>query len=178
MCRVTIDPLQRLLQLALYVIPGHLTIARRPTINVYRFHAYRDKYVTRRTEYTTSFLIPILIFKAAAWDANAFRSRDVFPIRFNLGVARSTTRGIEKRKKEAKKKGKENESVSCKGISMFPCDWWKRGCITMKSFDSQLRGRTYITSVGLEISKGRSILRRDNYLKQQTRMVFPLLTTD
>lgn len=82
------------------------------------------------------------------------------------------------RKRQKKKKGKENESVSCKGISMFPCDWWKRGCITMKSFDSQLRGRTYITSVGLEISKGRSILRRDNYLKQQTRVVFPLLTTD
>lgn len=177
MCRVTIDPLQRLLQLALYVIPGHLTIARRPTINVYRFHAHGDKYVTRRTECTTSVLIPILIFKAAALDANAFRSRDVFPIRFNLDVACSTTHGIENRKKE-EKKGKENESVSCNGISMFPCDWWKRGCITMKSFDSQLRGRTYIMSVGLEISKERSILRCDNYLKQQPGMVFPLLSTD
>lgn len=134
MCRVTIDPLQRLLQLALYVIPGHLTIARRPTINVYRFHTHGDKYVTRRTEYTTSFLIPILIFKAAAWDANAFRSRDVFPIRFNLGVARSTTHGIEKRKKEEKREKKikayrvtgsrcspatdENEAVSLWKVSI------------------------------------------------------------
>lgn len=83
-----------------------------------------------------------------------------------------------RRERKRGKKGKENESVSRNGISMFPCDWWKRGCITMKSFDSQLRGRTYITPVGLEISKGRSILRRDNYLKQQPGMVFPLLSRD
>ena len=34
-----------------HTVPGHLTIARRPTINAYRFHAHRDKYgVARGTE--------------------------------------------------------------------------------------------------------------------------------
>lgn len=146
-----------------HTVPGHLTIARRPTINAYRFHAHRDKYgVARGTECRRAPLVPgtNTIFKAPSGENMWWMPRDMYFFFFFQSDlistnARSTTirRYREDRRKEEGKRGEgkeENESVSRNGISL-----WRRDTSTVKSFDSQLSWNTYITPLNLEISIGR-----------------------
>lgn len=103
-----------------HTVPGHLTIARRPTINAYRFHAHRDKYgVARGTECRRAPLVPgtNTIFKAPSGENMWWMLRDMYFFFFQSDListnARSTTirRYREDRRKEEGKGGRERKKT-------------------------------------------------------------------